>query len=81
MDAEVEIFDKIQQFRARTGTDKGTAGIARRFHEPRMPAAETTPKHAIVARRFGSTGSSHGIPPNLEGIMTQKTEIGNGLIL
>lgn len=42
-----------------------------------MLAGEATSKHTEIMSRFGSTGSSHGIPPNLEGIMTQNVTIGN----
>jgi hypothetical protein len=45
-----------------------------------VPAAEATSKYPIITGRFGSTGSVHGIPPNLEGIMTQIAEIRNGLM-
>jgi hypothetical protein len=44
-------------------------------------ATEATSKYTIIARRFGSTGSVHGIPPNLVGIMTQKGTIRNGLMM
>jgi hypothetical protein len=32
-----------------------------------MLAAQTPSKHTKITARFGSTGSSHGIPPNLGG--------------
>jgi hypothetical protein len=47
-----------------------------------MFAAQAPSKYAKTGVLFGSTGSSHGIPPNLERIMTQdftiRNEIYNG---
>ena len=85
----MQLFNKVQQFRPRAGAYKRAAGIATGFRKLRMSAAQAPSKYAKTGVRFGSTGSSHGIPPNLEGIMTQNVTIrneiynrgeGNGLI-
>ena len=44
-----------------------------------MPAAQAPSKYAETRVWFGSTGSSHGIPPNLGGIMTQNATIKKGI--
>jgi hypothetical protein len=75
--AIMQLFYQIQQFRACAGADKRTAGPATGFRKPRMSTAKASSKCSKITRRFGSTGSSHGIPPNLEGIMTQKVTIRN----
>lgn len=66
----MQLFNEIQQFWARAGADKRTAGLTTGLSQLRMLTGEATSKHTKIMVRFGSTGSSHGIPPNLEGIMT-----------
>jgi hypothetical protein len=73
----MQLLYEIQQFWACAGADKGATGPATGFRKLRMLAAQATSKHTKIWGRFGSTGSSHGIPPNLEGIMTQNVTIGN----
>ena len=88
-DTVMQLFNEIQQFRTGAGADKRATGLATGFCQLRMSAAQAPSKYAKTGVRFGSTGSSHGIPPNLEGIMTQNVTIrneinnrgeGNGLI-
>jgi hypothetical protein len=67
----MEFLNEVQQFRAHTGGHKRTAVLAGRFCQSGILAIEAPPKYPIIARLFGSTGSVHGIPPKLDGMMTQ----------
>jgi hypothetical protein len=73
----MQFLYEIQQFWACAGTNKRAAGPATGFRKLRMFAAEASSKRTKITGRFGSTGSSHGIPPNLKGIMTQNVTIRN----
>jgi hypothetical protein len=64
--AEMEFLNKIQQFRAQAGSHKGTAVLAGRFCQSGILAIKAPSKNPIIARGFGSTGSVHGIPLNLD---------------
>jgi hypothetical protein len=75
----MEFLNKIQQFGAHTSGHKGTAIPASRFCQPGILAIEASSKYPIITRHFGSTGSVHGIPPNLEGMMTQTNTEGQDL--
>ena len=70
-------FNKIKQLWADTGGHKGAAILARGFYEP-VIFAEAATKHARIKRHFPSTGGSfHGLSPEADRIMTQKTSRGN----
>jgi hypothetical protein len=58
----MEFLDGIQQFRVHTGSHKGTAVFAGRLCQPGILAIEAPSKYPIIAIRFGSIGSFHGIP-------------------
>ena len=65
-DAEMELLNEVQQFGAHTGSHKRAAVLASRFCQPGVLAIEAPSEYPIIATHFGSTGSVHGIPPNLE---------------
>jgi hypothetical protein len=75
----MEFLNKVQQIRAHAGSHKGAAILAGRFCQSGVLAIEAPSKYPIIARSFGSTGSVHGIPPNLRAIMTEKNTEGQDL--
>src|SRR6478735_1305191 len=75
----MKFLNKVQQVRAHAGSHKGAAILAGRFCQSGVLAIEAPSKYAIIARSFGSTGSVHGIPPNLGAMMAQKNTEGQDL--
>ena len=75
----MELLNEVQQFGTHAGSHKRTAVLASRFCQSGILAIEAPSKYPIIAGRFGSTGSFHGIPPKFGGMMTQNDTEGQDL--